>query len=308
MRSVCFSFIAKNEVNLIMLSAHFGLTYKCNMNCSHCFVNVDKCKEKDLKVKYKEIIDDLYDLGVYCIFYTYGEPLLSDLFDEVASYVKTKNMYQVLMTTGWFIESTDDIEKLSDLGIGRIAISLDSASAEFHDHNRNKPGSWRAAMKALKLVAESTINAGIANTITNENVGEMKDIFKIAQEMNLDFVSYLRLRKNGKIAHLDDENEYFNVIENTINQISKGKTDVSIFVHDLKLKPLINKLRDTILTQDEYDFYSDMISCHSNLTISIDPSGNVYTCNLINESIGNVYSDDLKTLIMSNQKTTCCQY
>lgn len=54
--------------------------------------------------KIKQIISFLYDEGLFYVFYTYGEPLLSDKFEEIATFCKKMGLVQILMTNGSLID------------------------------------------------------------------------------------------------------------------------------------------------------------------------------------------------------------
>ena len=79
-------------MNNVITTLHLGLSYACNLKCKHCYVS----KQKDMlnSETIKHIIDTLESLQI--VIYTYGEPLLAKNLLEIASYVKSKNIMQLI--------------------------------------------------------------------------------------------------------------------------------------------------------------------------------------------------------------------
>lgn len=276
-------------------SAHLGLTYKCNMKCKHCFVDVKKDNIK-FKNNYKEIIDFLCDKGLFFLNYTYGEALLSDYFFEVASYAKTKNIYQILMSNGFYINDESIVQKLIDNGINQVFISLDSSIEEVHDENRRTKFAWKNAMQALDLLADREIKIGIAFTVRDSNIQEMDSILNIAISKNVDTISFLRERHSKKLAFFQNEKVYFENVRKLIKFDSENK--INIKFHDYTIIPIINDLYfKNEINESTYEKYIDMNKCNIATTISIAPNGDAFNCNFIKNKIGNVFESNLEDLI-----------
>lgn len=276
---------------------HLGLSYNCNMHCSHCFVN----KKKDLLnlEKYCNIIDDLNNRGLFMVFYTFGEPLMSKYFFELCDYVKQKNIVQVLMSNGSLI--TEDIVKnLKNVGINTVCISLDSANKLKHDNNRRFKNSFDLAINSIKLLVDNKINVGIATTINDSNIQEINSIIKLGQTLKVNFISFLRERKDGKLFDFINNKIYLNNIKSIITD---SQLELNIQFHDPLTLKLINELYNNNQIDDVlYEKYYEMNLCHSDTTLSIEPDGTVTNCNLCKCYLGNILHESISEIIERENK------
>lgn len=282
----------------MITSLHLGLSYNCNLKCKHCFV--DKATDnRGLMNIYKELINSLYEKGLFIIFYTYGEPLLSKNFDKITSYVKDQGLVQVLMTNGTLIKNVQDVIRLKKQGIDKVFISIDSHIEEKHDLNRGKKGAYKAAIKAITLLKDQGMKVGISCTVTNNNVNEIQLIYELGLKHNVDFISFLRLRENDSIVQFDGLQAYYDFVEEYL--INHDSREVECFFHDLSLIPLIKELyMNNRIKKFTYHKYTSMNECHKNNTISIAPNGDVKMCNFVDHSIGNIYEQEIKRIVDDN--------
>lgn len=285
-------------------TAHIGVSYKCNMNCTHCFVNKDILDDSAFFDSYKEIIDYLYKQGLCMMFYTYGEPLASDKFYQVAKYASSKHICQVLMTNGYLIQDFEMVNKLKNIGIKQVYVSIDSVIAEKHDENRRKRGAWNHAINAIELLVKHDMLTGIACTITNENYQEMEELYNLAEDLKVKGISLLRCREEGKIVKYDDNNTYIEVIKKLVLKNKDSKMD--LYVHDLSLIPMFKKLLiEGLISENEYIRYESMCLCHKKNNINIAPNGDVYECDFSKYPIGNIKINSIGQIIEEKRLMKC---
>ena len=276
----------------MILVAHLGLSYACNMRCKHCFV---RHKKEDYVIQhYKEIIDKLNDIGVISLYYTYGESLLCPQFYEVASYCHNLKISQILMSNGYFIDSLEDVNKIKMSGINQVFVSLDSISEQAHDKNRGKQGAFEHALQAIKLLRLGQVTTGIANSISSDNVEEMNDMYKLGCELGVKYISYLRIRNQGGLVKFPEElqKKYEDNIKSLIIEAKQNYTQIKF--HDPTLKKIINTMiSDRIIDGLEKDKYCSMLECSMQHSISIAPNGDFSRCSLSDCVIGNLKTNTL---------------
>jgi len=86
--------------------AAIKITQRCNLHCKHCTWTNKITKDLPTS-EWKGIIDNLYQKGVAGIVIEGGEPTLYEGIEEIVEYVKSKNLYAILITNG-----TQDISGL----------------------------------------------------------------------------------------------------------------------------------------------------------------------------------------------------
>lgn len=282
---------------------HLGLSYKCNMNCHHCYVTrkKDKLQEND----FYNIIDTLYDAGLFIIYYTFGEPLCSDLLSKVSAYASEKGLIQILMTNGSLIDD-NKINIIKENRISKVCISVDHIDSQKHDANRNYKNAYNKAIQALKLLTDNDIHTEMSVTVNDNNVMCLQDIYDLAENNNVEFISYLRERKEGRIVRLKQEKEY----QDFFAKMILNKHSVNVLFHDMSLLPVLQRLKnENKIGESVYEKYYEMNCCHSKYTISVEPDGDVRKCNLQNNLIGNIFNTPLKEIIEKegdNNDTFCC--
>lgn len=283
---------------------HLGLSYKCNMRCKHCFVNrkKDVLEEKD----YYHIIDSLFEQGLFVLYYTFGEPLMSEYFEKVSSYAKRKGLVQILMTNGSLINE-EKIKIIKENKISKVCVSIDHIEPQKHDDNRNYCGSFDKAVNALQLLKSNGIKTEMSVTVTDNNVECLDEIYALGQSLHVDYISFLRERKDGKNIRLQYESKYFDFFKRRIMR----KEQINVLFHDSNLLPIIRELYNKKnIDELTYERYYEMNCCHSMYTMSVEPNGNVLRCNLIHDVIGNIHTKSLKSILdeegEKNEGISCC--
>ena len=283
---------------------HLGLSYKCNMRCNHCFVNKEKdsLEEKD----YYDIIDALFEEGLFVLYYTFGEPLISENFEKVSSYAKRKGLVQVLMTNGSLVNE-EKIKIIKENGINKVCVSIDHIMPQKHDANRNYMGAFDKAINALQLLKCNGIMTEMSVTVTDNNIDCLDDIYELGQSLDVDYISFLKERRDGKSRILRNEEEYHDFFKRIITK--KGR--IKVLFHDSKLIPIINELyNNNCIDELTHERYYEMNCCHSRYTMSVEPNGDVLGCNLVHYVIGNINEKPLKIIIEEkedrNENISCC--
>ena len=183
---------------------HLGLTYQCNMKCKHCYVQ----KSKDILTldDFKKILEISAKNGVFVLYYTFGEPLLSPYIFDLIEFSHKLGYVQTLMTNGYLIN--ERIAKQLKLnGINNVYISIDSIFPKKHDENRGLNGAFEKAIKAIKILSNNNISVGISTTIRNENLDEILEIVNLALTLNIKCISLLRKREDNNLNVFKKENE-----------------------------------------------------------------------------------------------------
>ena len=276
---------------------HIGLSYKCNMRCKHCFVS----RQKDLinTNQIRKIVDVLYSKGLINIIYTYGEPLLAKNINEITSYAKQKGLNQTLMTNGYFLNQKI-INMLLNNNVKNIMISLDSIDKEKHNSNRGLSNAFDKAIEAVKLLPKDKFNVGLAVSIDNSNIDELDSIVELAKDLNVKKISFLTKRIDGKLVLLGDIKRLEEFLEKSLS------CDIKIVFHDYRLLKKIKEMYEKkIIDLNQYERLISMNSCHQNYTLSIAPNGDVFSCNLINNKIGNIREDDLENILEKRNEKKC---
>ena len=183
----------------------WNVTRRCNLKCVHCYAHAKNIAfDNELSTSEgKTLIDDLAEFGVPVILFSGGEPLVRKDLPELADYAVKKGMRAVISTNGTLI--TPQIARtLKDIGLSYVGISLDGME-EINDRFRGVKGAFRLALKGIENCKKADIKVGLRFTINKSNTGQISEIFKLLEEMDIPRVCFYHLVYAGRGSELVKE-------------------------------------------------------------------------------------------------------
>jgi radical SAM protein with 4Fe4S-binding SPASM domain len=170
---------------LIPREVHLELTHRCNLKCFHCYLDCcDSESEADelSTAQVNRILDELFEMGVYYVTFSGGEPFCRPDIFEVMEHARERGLFFGIMTNGTLITESvaDRIKALGTLGVD---VSLYGASASTHERVTRVSGSFDKAISALKLLRERKIRVGVKTTLMKCNSTEHWQIESIARDV-----------------------------------------------------------------------------------------------------------------------------
>lgn len=180
----------------------WNLTRLCNLACSHCYLPAVQRR--------REAADELGTaraLGVVgqiaaaapgaMLVFTGGEPLLRrDLVDLVDAAAKA-GLTPVIGSNGTLL-TRRRAGTLKAAGAAAIGISLDSASAAFHDRLRGRDGAWAAALRGAHAAREAGIALLVNATVFAENRGELDALVGLTETIGAVALNFFFLVCTGR--------------------------------------------------------------------------------------------------------------
>jgi len=209
----------------------WNFTNKCNLNCLHCHQDsspTSSGSELTTPQAFK-VIDNMSNAGVAILTFSGGEPLLRrDLYDAIKR-ADDNGMLCTIASNGTLITSKV-AEKLAKVGVERVEIGLDGATAETHDFLRNKPGSFEATVEGIKNCAAVGFEE-LATTMTlhSKNINELEETMNLAEELGATRFYLNRLIPAGRgveASYLDvTPREKIEALETLYSKFYKSVTD-----------------------------------------------------------------------------------
>lgn len=165
------------------------LTYRCNLNCRHCYCNDPSLKRKEEELSFKEIcalIDEAVDLGCLWLAFSGGEPFIREDFFDIYLYAKKKGLLLAILTNASLIDEKT-VSFLKKWPPREVEISLYGVNEEIHDNVTQTKGSFRKAIKAIHLLRENGIALEIKTMVLTLNRHEIGKISKFADSLGARF-------------------------------------------------------------------------------------------------------------------------
>ena len=143
---------------------------ECNMRCEHCFAesfsnikNREKLSLNEIKTAIKEMKKE----GVFHFALQGGEPFLHQNLNEIIKATNLSSSYITLVSNGGIVNK-QKLKEVYELGVDKLALSIDSFIPEEHDSFRNSQGAYQKAMQALDEAREVGLDTGVAITVTTD--------------------------------------------------------------------------------------------------------------------------------------------
>jgi radical SAM protein with 4Fe4S-binding SPASM domain len=259
------------------------LTYRCNNNCGHCYVARDRNFPELDTESMKKILDVLWEVGVPHVALTGGEPTMRDDFLELIEYGQKKGFVMGIITNGRKFADKNLVKQAIQKGLDYAQITLESHNKEIHNKMVGADG-FDETIQAIKNFESEDIFFMTNTTLCKHNLDGIKDTIKYLHDLNVKTFACNGLIYSGK-----------------------GKE----FEHGIpeeELEPILNKInyqarklgmRFIWYTPTQYcsvnpvDIGLGAKRCSAaNISIAIEPNGDVLPCQSYYEPVGNILKDD----------------
>jgi MoaA/NifB/PqqE/SkfB family radical SAM enzyme len=154
------------------------ITYRCCLRCQMC----DKWRENgegELSVEqWIAVIDDLNGwLSGFRLTVTGGEPLMKPGIWEFLEHCCGLGLPTTLVTNGYLL-GKKQLERLAQLRLAQVSLSVDGIDREKHDSIRGVPGAFERTWNALTHLASAPRSFVLASstTIIDENILQLEQI------------------------------------------------------------------------------------------------------------------------------------
>jgi len=267
----------------VPLVLSWNVTLKCNLKCSHCYINAKETKLPDelSTDAAKMLIHQIAEVSRPLLILSGGEPLLREDIYEIIRYGADRGLKMAMGSNGMLID--DEVaRKLKDAGMWTVAISLDSSIPERHDEFRGVKGCWEHAVNAIKALKTAGIQVQVNCTVTQQNYDEVDDIMALAEDLGVDNFHLFFLVPTGRGTDIEDitPRMYEDMITSTLAKTTKYK---------LNVKPSCAPQFMRVAKEQGVDMSRWVRGCMAGLYYCrIYPSGEVTPCPYMPLNLGNI--------------------
>ena len=181
------------------------LTRVCALACRHCRASAQHERDpRELNTQEAlRFIDQVVAAEPSLLILTGGDPMERPDLEEIVAYAAGKGLRVALSpsATPKFVKS--DLERLKQLGLMRISLSLDGSTRESHDKFRGIRGTWGWTMASLEHAKSAGMEFQINTTFTRQNIGEFDAFVALLAELKPVLWSVFLLVPTGR-AKRDD--------------------------------------------------------------------------------------------------------
>ena len=254
--------------------------YACNLHCSHC------CASKRFTpavpgprltpASLRRFTDEADAYGLCQFNLSGGEPLLLKDFDQVVAALQPDKFHLSMSTNGFFLDA-EMAKRLKSIGWDKIRISLDHFDEAEHDRNRNRPGAYKKAVKALENAKNAGLSVVIQTVVSHQNcrTGQLEEMAQFATA-------------NGYSVDV--------LIARAIGEL-EGHHEILVDEEDSKYIYELHQ-QYPVIHRDTFPCYGMDKGCGCvNAVLHLTPFGDILPCVFIHIGIGNIFTESLETII-----------
>jgi len=189
----------------------FEITGACPMACTHCssFDIGQNRFDRSAFIpfsKVKEVVENFRQLGGQVLQISGGEPLLHPQLVDIIRLAKDLNLEVRLYTSGLVGLRPNEIRPmdqelamaLKTAGLDRTIFNLQGGRPSTHEKITKTPHSYEICLESMKACKGVEMWVGIHFVPMKENLRELEDVIRIAENFGLDEVGILRFVPQGR--------------------------------------------------------------------------------------------------------------
>lgn len=161
--------------------AIWEVTLRCNLKCLHCGSRAGQARPVEMTTaQCLSVVRQLAAIGVREVTLIGGEAYLRKDWLEIVAAVRAAGMDCSLGTGGLaLVEKT--AQRASDAGLQSASVSIDGLEP-LHDELRGVPGSFKAALRAVRAICGAGMVAAVTTQINRRVIGELPELMDRVQE------------------------------------------------------------------------------------------------------------------------------
>lgn len=192
-------------------------TQACDLACVHCRASAapERHRAELSTDEGYRLLDQIREFGTPLMVFTGGDPLKRpDLYPLLRRSVELGLRTNVSPSATPLL-TRQVIHDFKDLGVMRMALSLDGPNAPSHDGFRGVPGTYDRAVDALEDARLIKLETQLQTTVTHRNMHALDQIAQIAASAEVKMWSVFFLVVTGRALADDDliADEYEQVFE-----------------------------------------------------------------------------------------------
>jgi AdoMet-dependent heme synthase len=167
------------------LSVHLDITYRCNERCVHCYLDHDDHGEMTT-AEIKDVLSQIAEAGVFFLTLSGGEVLMRTDFFEILEHARSL-LFDVKIKTNAFMIRESEADRIVDLGVRSVQVSIYSNRPEVHDAITKLPGSLKRSVAGIRLLRSRGVKVIIANVLMRQNLSDYAGVKVLAQELGAEY-------------------------------------------------------------------------------------------------------------------------
>ncbi|MCP4601725.1 MAG: radical SAM protein [Proteobacteria bacterium] len=279
------------------------ITQKCNLKCLHCGSDCGK-KPRPNELTTNEWIDFIDYLGVAykkkkkpILVITGGEPFCHPELNIILKQIRNQGFTFGMVTNGFMLNESN-VNKIVNLGISSITVSLDGLKKS-HDWLRGKNGSFDRAVAGISLITREPIRfIDVVTCVNPRNLSELPQLLRLIQDNGIRRWRLFNIFPKGRASTNQDLFLLKDQLKATLDWIRemRPKLEATDFHLDFSCEGYLPRYLDSQVRDEPY-------FCRAGICIgSVLCDGDISACPNITRDLvqGNIRNDDFTTIWEQN--------
>jgi MoaA/NifB/PqqE/SkfB family radical SAM enzyme len=220
-KTVSFS---KKSVNVF-----FHILTKCNLRCSHCYINPDEHGSKTLPI---DVIENW--LGAFMeksrsanVIFLGGEPTMHPDLPKAVKTAKALGYKSITIDTNGYLFH-DFLDKVLPIDIDFLSFSLDGATEKTNDMIRGQ-GVYHTCLNGIKNAVDRGFHTSLIYTVSRANIHELSMMPSLLEKLGIErfFIQVIGMRGNSGKSNFKDtqvsKKEWLDLIpEVALDAVNRG--------------------------------------------------------------------------------------
>ena len=271
-----------------------ALTYRCNNDCAHCYNPRDAHRHLQSTTselgtaEWKQILSQLWQIGIPHIVFTGGEPTLRNDLPELIAYAQTLGQVTGLNTNARRLSDPGYVQQLVDSGLDHVQITLESHDPNIHDQMVASNGAWIQTIAGIRNTLATRLFVMTNTTLLTSNAPYLTLTLDFLAEIGVPTIGLNALIYSGRGANVGT-----GLPENTLPsllELAREKTQA-------------NGQRLIWYTPTQYCNFDPVLlelgvkGCTAALyNMCVEPDGSVLPCQSYYQPLGNLLADPWESI------------
>lgn len=199
-------------------------TQACDLSCKHCRACAQPLRDDGelTTAEAKALMDRLREFGPIVFVFSGGDCFKRPDIVELVEYGANLGLRMGITPATTSLATRELLAELKDVGLTRVAISLDGSNAEIHDEFRQVSGSFEHGLRILREAQEVGLTTQVNTVIRKANIDDMDAMTSLMTTLGVVFWEVFFLVPMGR-AKPDDvaSADEFEAVFNQLYDLSK---------------------------------------------------------------------------------------
>ena len=133
-----------------------------------------------------DVLDQLAEAGVFFLTFSGGEVLMRMDFFQILEYARSL-LFSVKIKTNAFMIREREADRMRELGVQSVQVSIYSHRPEVHDAITKLPGSLKRSIAGIRLLQSRGLRVIMANVLMRQNLNDYAGVQALARELGVTY-------------------------------------------------------------------------------------------------------------------------